>query len=310
MKINDIVNTVTKRDEACFDVRLQVGDIVRYEGSEQVVWMVNDCRASLLRISATGKQVSFTDPGTGQAHSFNARDTETQNISPDSPLEIIRRLGKAGLIALLTENKQQNNKTMSKETETEKESKPKLGRLGGFLGFPVTAAIRKMAKCGWEFWEIKKVLTDNDVAVADNTIRIQLSAGRAGTGGEPAEISKKKLIELRPDASEKPARAGSEKPDKKSKKDKDAKAGKSKSKPAADEDDEDEEPAPKKAKKSKPAPVEDEDEDDEPEAKPAKKAAKPAPAEDDEDEDSDDEADEKPEKAEADEDGEEADPEG
>ncbi len=292
MKINDIVNTVSKREGANFETRLQVGDIVRYDGSEQVVWMVNDCRASLLRISATGKAVSFTDPGTGQAHTFNARDTETHNISPDSPLEIIRRLGKAGLIALLTENKQQT-KTMSKNTEDndEKESKPKLGRLGGFLGFPVTAAIRKMAKAGWEFWEIKKVLTDEGVAVADNTIRIQLSAGRAGTGGEPAEISKKKLAELRPDASEKPERGGA-KPEKKGK----SKPAAAKSKKAKDEDDEDE----------------DEDDDEKPAPKPAKKVKKPADDDEDSDEDDDSEEDAKPaaKEKDADEDGEEADPEG
>lgn len=81
-----------------------------------------------------------------------------------------------------------------------KDRKPGLGKLGGFLGSSVVAVIRTMGAEGWEFWEVKKVLTDNNISAAENTIRIQLSAGRKGEK-EGAPISEK-LKELRPDPSE------------------------------------------------------------------------------------------------------------
>jgi len=81
-----------------------------------------------------------------------------------------------------------------------KDRKPGLGKLGGFLGFPVTAVIRTMGAEGWEFWEIKKVLKDNNISAAENTMRIQLCNGRKGEKGAPI---REKLKELRLDPSEK-----------------------------------------------------------------------------------------------------------
>jgi hypothetical protein len=76
-----------------------------------------------------------------------------------------------------------------------------LGKLGGFLGFPVTAAIRTMGVEGWEFWEVKKVLKDKNISAADQTMRIQLCNGRKGQKGAPI---REELKELRPNPSEKP----------------------------------------------------------------------------------------------------------
>lgn len=246
---------------------LQVGDIVDLGpglGGEHIVWKCNDCRALCV---PSNRSFQFKDGESGREIEFNP-SMKLVGISPNSEVPILRRLGKSGMIEFLeNKTKQKDENKMSKEAKAvekkEKSAEPSLGRLGGFQGFAVTAVIRAMAVAGWEYWECRHVFDANKVEVADNTIRIQLSAGRAGKGGAPAELTKKYLASIRPDADEKPAAARkAAKPAKAEK----AVVAKKKAKvaPVEDEDDEedDEEDAPPapKAKSKKPAVVEDEEE--------------------------------------------------
>jgi len=244
---------------------LQVGDIVDLGpglGGEHIVWKCNDCRATCIPL--TRKAVAFTRHGSGEEVRYAAH-LKPIGISPNSEVPILRRLGKAGMIEFLENQNKESESSMAKDKENkakkETSDEPKLGRLGGFKGYAITAVIRAMAVAGWEYWECRAVFDAAKIPVADNTIRIQLSAGRAGKGGDPAPLSKKALAEMRPDPDDKPAAA------RKAKADKPAKKKAKVTKPAADEDEDeadeaDEEPAPKAKKKAKPAPVEDEDEEE------------------------------------------------
>jgi len=243
---------------------LQVGDIVDLGvglGGEHIVWKCNDCRALCV---STNRRFEFKDGEAGREIEFNT-SLKLVGISPNSEVPILKRLGKSRMIEFLeNKTKQKDEKSMGEKAKTEKKSKseePSLGKLGGFHGFAVTAAIRAMAVAGWEYWECRNVFDANKVEVADNTIRIQLSAGRAGKGGAPAELTKKYLASIRPDADEKPAAARKAKPAKAEK----AVVAKKKAKVApvedADADADDAPPAPK-VKSKKPAVVEDEDEEE------------------------------------------------
>jgi hypothetical protein len=233
---------------------LQVGDIVDLGvglGGEHIVWKCNDCRALCV---PTSRRFEFKDGEDGREIEFNT-SMKLTGISPNSEVPILRRLGKSGMIEFLENKTKQKDEKMKtdKAEKKEKSEKPSLGKLGGFQGFAVTAAIRAMAVAGWEYWECRAVFDSEKVEVADNTIRIQLSAGRAGKGGAPAPLSKKYLASIRPDADEKPAAARQAKPAK------GKKAAKKAAKPAdddetdADPEEEDEAPAPKAKNGKKPA---------------------------------------------------------
>lgn len=210
---------------------------------EYVVWLVNECRAACIPATSRSQNASI-------------------NISPNSEVEILQRLGKSKMMEFL-EN--QKNKGPMKDKASKKEKKeeaPKLGKLGGFLGHPITAVIRAMGAAKWEFWEARHVFNQEKIDVADNTIRIQLSKGKNGDG-EPAPVSKE-LKDLRPDPSEKPARAAAGTAKNK---------GKSKQQLVEEEEAAQEEAADKGSKKSKKdkgskksrkAEVADEEQEDEP----------------------------------------------
>ncbi len=64
-------------------------------------------------------------------------------------------------------------------------------------GFPITASLRTLGKEGWNFEDAKEALGKIGIYPADETIRIQLLAGRKGRRGEPAELSPETLDRLR-----------------------------------------------------------------------------------------------------------------
>lgn len=251
MKNEDILKGLEKHDESEAPLtQLQVGDIIELRRDfVAIVWKVSDCRALCLPL--TNRTVEFKDSRTDRIIHFQTSGSP-ESISPNSEVPILRRLGKSGMISILEKQKNESNEMKEKTEKTVKKEKPqeeaapKLGRLGGFMGHAITAVIRAMAVAGWEYWECRAAFDAAKVAVADNTIRIQLSAGRGGKGGDPAPLSKKALAEIRPDPSEKSEKEA--KPEKK-------KAAK----PAAEK-------AAKPAKKSKPAPEDDDADDDADEA--------------------------------------------
>lgn len=159
--------------------------MIRLGREDYVVWLVNECRAACVPVTSRAQ-------------------TNSINISPNSEVEILERLGKAKMIEFL-EGQKTKGPMKEKKEKQEKDTTPKLGKLGGFLGHPITAVIRAMGHAKWEYWEARMVFTDEKIEVADNTIRIQLSKGKNGEG-EPAPVAKE-LKDLRPDPADKPARA-------------------------------------------------------------------------------------------------------
>ena len=71
------------------------------------------------------------------------------------------------------------------------------GKLGNFLGHSITSSIRAMGKAGWTFEQVRAAMAEQGLKPADQTIRIQLSAGRKGKQS-PAAIPAKELASLRP----------------------------------------------------------------------------------------------------------------
>lgn len=293
MNLKDIIAQTPRqleRQGPTEPTRLRAGDIIEMSvksgaTNPGLVWHVNDCRAMVFPLTPVSRTVSprFSD----KEVSFES-DAEMISISPSAEYPFLQRLGEQGMVAFL-EAKQMERNTKKADMEKNKQKKaaaaenegPKLGRLGGFKGHSITSAIRAFGLAGWAFWEVRHVFEQEKIAVADNTIRIQLSAGRNEVGGAPAEFTQKELKAMRPDPSLKPARknAAEEKPAKK----------KAKAAPAEDEDedegeDEDEAPpVPKKKAKPAPEPEDDDDDDDETPAASEK-------SDDDEDEGDPDEA--------------------
>ena len=70
-------------------------------------------------------------------------------------------------------------------------------RLGEFMGHSVVSVIRAMGAAGWNFEEAQTALAKAKLSPAENTIRIQLRAGRLKLA-EPADIDSKELKALRP----------------------------------------------------------------------------------------------------------------
>lgn len=72
--------------------RLQVGMVVRLNGEEHVVEMVNDCRARCLPLNKRKMKVRIEDKLTGQVREFEPETTGgAANVSPNSDCEILRR---------------------------------------------------------------------------------------------------------------------------------------------------------------------------------------------------------------------------
>ena len=57
------------------------------------------------------------------------------------------------------------------------------------FGHKLTSVIRWMGKEGWKFDEARKAMDGLEIAVADATIRCQLTAGKNGKRGNPAALS-------------------------------------------------------------------------------------------------------------------------
>jgi len=218
---------------------LRVGDVIKIDGSEHVVWFVNDCRAAVAPLDSSILHRTRDDK-----IQFLAK-ADSKNISPNSSVPVIRSLGRKGLAEYLdarattktnTTNTMKSNKSSSKnETSTDSKKEkdaPRHGKLGGYKGRSITSVIRAFGKAGWSLAEARAFFKEEKIGVADTTIVIQLRAGRIGEGGEPADFSKKELEAMRPEVEEAPAK------------------GKGKGKPA-----------PAKGK-SKPAPKKDEDEEE------------------------------------------------
>lgn len=88
-----------------------------------------------------------------------------------------------------------------KAEKTEKAEKadtdaPALGKCGGVLGFAVTAVIRALGKHGVTKAQVVAIMAAKKVEVSPTTVQIQVCAGKAGTRGEPAKLTKEQFAEL------------------------------------------------------------------------------------------------------------------
>lgn len=80
-----------------------------------------------------------------------------------------------------------------KEVLASTPSKPKTNATGGkkakIFGFPLTAVVRWMGKEGYSYPQVVSVLQHFDCEVVIVTVKIQMSAGKKGQRGPPADLS-------------------------------------------------------------------------------------------------------------------------
>lgn len=181
MKKQQIINqvrkdsTATPTPESSTPTRLSVGDVVMHNGAEHFVARVNDCRASLYPVASPCG--------------------ESEGISPDSELPIVRSLGVKGLLALL-ESEITTTARKSRTAKDKSDEAPKLGALGGYLGFSVVSVIRALGAAGWVFADTRAAFDREGVLAKDQTLRIQLKCGRDGNGAQ-AELTAKQIAQLK-----------------------------------------------------------------------------------------------------------------
>lgn len=226
--------------------RLQVGDVFDHnqfkpseETDEWVVWFVNSSCAKTAKLDSS---IRHRTNENGKIQ-FLAADAE--NISPNSELKVIRKLGRKGLADYIDQRANEiteTRKTNMKKAKTAKEGNEegRKGKLGGWKGHSVTSVIRRLGELGWTLAEARQFFKDQKIDAADNTIKIQLRRGALKLQ-EGAKIQKNELEDLRPEIKEEPKKA--KKADKAEKK-----AGKKADKPAKKNG--------KKAKKDQPDPEE------------------------------------------------------
>lgn len=216
---------------------LKVGDVVEYGKKEYVVWFKNESRAAIAPLDGPIQYRVRDEDGKVQ---FMAKEN-SENVSPNSEMEVLRRLGRTGLADLIEarntkrtpmkkDSKKNKNSKNSKPAAVEDDGAPRLGKLGGFEHHSVTSTLRACGKAGWSLAETREFCRIHELGASDTTIKIQTRAGKVGTFGPPAEISKATLAKLRPEVPEeeektKPAPKASKK-DKKGAKAKPAKSGK------------------------------------------------------------------------------------
>lgn len=136
--------------------RLQLGDVLRYDGVEQIVSYVNDSRAMLVPLQSNsvkyetrfGKEVEFKTEGKGC------------NISPVYFGEILERRGKQGLQDWVDGNKKDSP------------------RGHALLGHKVRDVALAMGYYQWKFEDAKRALKAAGFELADGTIHRRLRRGK------------------------------------------------------------------------------------------------------------------------------------
>ncbi|QDP54843.1 MAG: hypothetical protein Unbinned3891contig1000_41 [Prokaryotic dsDNA virus sp.] len=195
--------------------RLQPGDVIEHDGTEHLVWFVNNSRASAIPFTCNAVQFRSRS---GQVVKLTASSGNSINISPNSEVPILSSLGQSGLQEILktkssklqrnagiTDNNTNNDSNMAKKAtskgRTAAESNDgaptqRSGKCGQLFGYSITAVIRTMAVEGFNFAEAQAALQEEGITVADNTIKIQLSRGR--TGAQPPAPVNAEVKKIRP----------------------------------------------------------------------------------------------------------------
>lgn len=199
-------------------VRLLEGDVVQLDGGPHIVTRSNQSGATVQPLQK--KHVERETLG-GKKVEFWAKQ-RVQHISGCVPKYLIlERRGDAGLREFLdsknlpnrqtppaagqSETGGDNQTTESSEVMAAKkkaaaakknEEAPKLGALGGWMGYPVTAVLRRLGKEGVTVAHARAIAKANKVDVADATVTIQVGKGRNGQGSEPAALTAAQVKEL------------------------------------------------------------------------------------------------------------------
>lgn len=82
-----------------------------------------------------------------------------------------------------------NNCSQGSQTEAAKVAKAD-HQQHQLFGKPVASVLRWMGEDAWTFEDARKALDKLGASVSDDSIRSQLLAGRKGTGGDPAKLTK------------------------------------------------------------------------------------------------------------------------
>lgn len=171
-------------------MQLRVGDVIDLGGQGlQTVWYVNESRAACVpassvhllehKVSKAGKDEFLSDNGT------------SINISPNSQVPVVKRMGVEGLVQAMQE---------SPATHT----KPAAAGQGPFAGFHKTAILRAFGAAGWSVQEARAGLGLLNLHAEDTTIRSHLRKGRQGKKA-PAPVSQADLAALKAQMSPTPA---------------------------------------------------------------------------------------------------------
>lgn len=165
--------------------RLRVGDVFKGEnGVEHVVWFLNESRACVAPLDS---EIKHRTDDSGVIRFIAGKNS--QNISPESLVEITQQLGRKGLAEYI-DNKEKQKAEESMKTKTAAKaaksaakktgaSTPgiRAGSLGTYEGFSVASVVRRLAHEGWNAKEIRAFLDKEKIESSDQTIKINIYRG-------------------------------------------------------------------------------------------------------------------------------------
>jgi hypothetical protein len=169
--------------------KLRVGDVFKdAKGVEKVVWFLNESRACVVPLTSPIQH--RTDDG-GVIRFIAGKDSE--NISPDSLVEVTRSLGRKGLADLIDNRSKQSAEENMKSKTTKKPAKGakqegtgtpgiRAGSLGTFkdTGYSIASVVRKLASESGGSWttpEIRAMFEKEGVECSDQTIKLNVYRG-------------------------------------------------------------------------------------------------------------------------------------
>jgi hypothetical protein len=164
--------------------RLCVGDVYKdAKGIEMVVWFLNPSRACVVPLASP---IQHRTDDQGVIRFIAGKGSE--NISPDSLVEVTRRLGRKGLADEIdNRDKQSAEETMkvktakkpSKGAKTQGTGTPgiRAGSLGTYEGYSIASVVRRLASEGWTTPEIRALFQAKKIECSDQTIKLNVYRG-------------------------------------------------------------------------------------------------------------------------------------
>jgi hypothetical protein len=197
--------------------KLRVGDTFLRENVTYAVYFINESRACIAPIDDLSEYRKSDD---GMIKFAVPAGKTSENIGPNSDLEITASLGREGLAQYIDERKARiEAEKPAPKTKPIKPAKPakaaktpgvagiRSGSLGNYKGYSIASVIRTLATKGWNFAEIRAFLDKVKIESSDQTIKLNIYRGVNKTNSAlapltPADMPAKPVIE----AKEKPAK--------------------------------------------------------------------------------------------------------